>query len=261
MKKIIILSLISVFLSFNANAGADGENFLSKKNPGEVKECFKKVNRATFSFNQGLDRTIFKPVAKAYRKLPSVIRSGSGNVVTNLSNLVTIPNNILQGNFKKAGINIARLTVNTTIGIFGIFDVASGFGFVEYEKEDYGQTLGVLGTKEGCYLILPILGPSTARDALGTLAGFVGGDPWYNVTVKNDTQYFKDSDYYISKGTSGVDFRAKNIGSLDNLETNSIDFYAAIKSLYLQDRRHKILNTNKTTSTQDDNDWEEIETK
>ena len=182
-------------------------------------------------------------------------------MVNNLSNLVTIPNNILQGDLKKAGTNIARLTLNTTIGIFGIFDIASGLGFVEYEKEDYGQTLGALGAGEGCYLILPILGPSTARDTLGTLAGFMGGDPWYNVTVKNDTQYFKDSDYYISRGTSGVDFRAKNISSFDNLEENSIDFYASVRSLYLQDRQLKVLNSDKTIDTQNDNDWEEIETQ
>jgi len=261
MKKIILLSLISILLTFNANAGADGENSLSKKGPKPVKDCFEKVNRATFSFNQGLDKTIFEPIAKAYRKLPSSIRAGSGNVVNNLSNLVTIPNNILQGDLKKAGTNIARLTLNTTIGIFGIFDIASGLGFVEYEKEDYGQTLGALGAGEGCYLILPILGPSTARDTLGTLAGFMGGDPWYNVTVKNDTQYFKDSDYYISRGTSGVDFRAKNISSFDNLEENSIDFYASVRSLYLQDRQHKVLNSDKTIDTQNDNDWEEIETQ
>jgi phospholipid-binding lipoprotein MlaA len=261
MKKIILLSLISILLTFNANAGADGENSLSKKSPKPVKDCFEKVNRATFSFNQGLDKAIFEPIAKAYRKLPSSIRAGSGNVVNNLSNLVTIPNNILQGDLKKAGTNIARLTLNTTIGIFGIFDIASGLGFVEYEKEDYGQTLGALGAGEGCYLILPILGPSTARDTLGTVAGFMGGDPWYNVTVKNDTQYFKDSDYYISRGTSGVDFRAKNISSFDNLEENSIDFYASVRSLYLQDRQHKILNSDKTIDTQNDNDWEEIETQ
>ena len=261
MKKIIILSLITTLLTFNANAGTDSENSLSKKNPQEVKDCFERVNRATFSFNQGLDRAIFEPVAKAYRKLPSSVRAGSGNVVNNLSNLVTIPNNVLQGDFKKAGTNIARLTLNTTVGIFGIFDVASGLGFIEYEKEDYGQTLGALGAGEGCYLVLPILGPSTARDAVGTFAGFIGGDPWYNVTVKNDTQYFKDSDYYISEGTAGVDFRAKNIESFDNLEINSLDFYASIRSLYLQDRQHKILNSNKTTDTQDDSDWEEIETQ
>jgi phospholipid-binding lipoprotein MlaA len=105
---------------------------------------------------------------------------------------------------------------------------------------------------------LPVLGPSTVRDTFGTAVGMFGGDPWYNVTVKNDTQYFKDSDYYISKGTSGVDFRAKNLDAIDNLEENSMDFYASVKSLYLQDRQQKILNSQKTTKTQDDSDWDEV---
>ena len=109
MKKIIILSLITTLLTFNANAGTDSENSLSKKNPQEVKDCFERVNRATFSFNQGLDRAIFEPVAKAYRKLPSSVRAGSGNVVNNLSNLVTIPNNVLQGDFKKAGDKYSKI--------------------------------------------------------------------------------------------------------------------------------------------------------
>ena len=226
----------------------------------EVKDCFEGLNRATFAFNQGLDKAIFEPIAKGYRKLPSPIRTGTGNVVSNLSNLITIPNNLLQGDFKTAGINTARLSVNTTIGIFGIFDVAQQMGFVkDYKREDYGQTLGTWGVGEGCYVVLPILGPSTARDAVGSLTSFLGGDPWYNVTVRNNTRHFKDSDYYVSRGSDGLNFRAKNIDSFDNLEKNSMDFYASIRSLYLQDRRQKILNSNKIVDTQDDSDWDEIQ--
>ena len=251
MKKIVIIFLMNLIIG--GFAIADTEN-------KEVKDCFEGLNRATFAFNQTLDKTIFEPIAKGYRKLPSPIRTGTGNVVSNLSNLITIPNNLLQGNFKTAGINTARLSVNTTIGIFGIFDVAQQMGFVkDYKKEDYGQTLGTWGVGEGCYLVLPILGPSTARDTVGSLTSFLGGDPWYNITVKNDTQYFKDSDYYVSRGTDGLDFRAKNIDSFDNLEKNSIDFYASVRSLYLQDRKQKILNSNKIVDTQDDSDWDEIQ--
>ena len=250
MKKILIVFLMNLMIG--GFAIADTENI-------EVKDCFEGLNRATFAFNQGLDKAIFEPIAKGYRKLPSPIRTGTGNVVSNLSNLITIPNNLLQGNFKTAGINTARLSVNTTIGILGIFDVAQQMGFVkDYNREDYGQTLGTWGVGEGCYLVLPVLGPSTVRDTVGSLTSFVGGDPWYNVTVKNDTQYFKDSDYYLSRGTDGLDFRAKNIDSFDNLEKNSMDFYASVRSLYLQDRKQKILNSNKIVDTQDDSDWEEI---
>jgi phospholipid-binding lipoprotein MlaA len=261
MNKIIITLFITIVFAINANAGTDGTNSLSKKNPGEVNDCFEKVNRATFKFNQVLDGIIFEPVAKAYRILPSPIRAGSSNVLDNLSNLVTIPNNILQGDFKKAGENSGRLIINTTLGILGIFDVAQSLGFSEYVKEDYGQTLGTVGVGEGCYLILPVLGPSTIRDTAGSLVNLLGGDAWYNVSVKNDTKNFRDSDYYISRAGTGVDFRAKNIDSFENLEKNSMDFYASVRSLYLQDRQQKIANSSVITETQNDSDWEEIESQ
>ena len=261
MKKIILAIFVTTTLIFSASAGTEGTNNLSKKNSGEVKDCFENVNRATFKFNQALDGMIFEPVAKAYRILPSPIRAGTSNALDNLSNLVTIPNNILQGDFKKAAENSGRLIINTTLGILGIFDVAQSMGLNEYEKEDYGQTLGAVGVSEGCYLILPVLGPSTLRDTAGSLVNLLGGDAWYNVSVKNDTKNFQDSDYYISRAGTGVDFRAKNIDSFENLEKNSMDFYASVRSLYLQDRQQKIANSDVITETQNDSDWEEIESQ
>ena len=259
MKKIFTTLLITCVLTSSLLADTDGEKSLSKKNPSEVKDCFESVNRATFKFNQVLDGAIFEPVAKAYRVLPSPIRKGTSNALINLSNLVTIPNNLLQGDFKKAGENTLRFAVNTTVGILGLFDVAQGMGFTEYEKEDYGQTLGAMGVGEGCYLVLPILGPSTVRDTTGSIANLLGGDAWYNVTVKNDTQHFEERDYYMTRAGSGIDFRAKNLNSINNLEKNSMDFYASVRSLYLQDRQQKISNSKKITTTQDDSDWEEIQ--
>ena len=253
--------LASILLTFsNVNAGTDGENSLSKENTGVVKDCFEKVNRGIFAFNQGLDTALFEPLAKGYRKLPVPLRYGTSNVLDNLSTLMTIPNNLLQGEIKKAGQNTVRFVVNTTLGILGIFDPATGMGFATLEKEDYGQTFGKWGIGEGCYLVLPILGPSTVRDTIGMVGSTVaGGDPWYNVTVKNDTHYFTDFDYYGTRAASGIDFRAKNIESFDNLEQNSMDFYASVRSLYLQDRKQKILNSKKVIDTMDDGDWEEIE--
>ena len=260
MKKLLKLSLITLMLSTSAFAASDGENELSKK-AKPVKDCFEPLNRATFALNQGLDKVIFKPVAKVYRILPSPVRTGTSNALDNLSTLVTIPNNLLQGDFTKAGINTGRFVVNTTVGVVGIFDVAAKIGFPEYEKEDYGQTLGALGVGPGCYLVLPVLGPSTVRDTVGSLANVVGGDPWYNVAVANDTQHFSNFDYWGTRVTTGIDFRAKNIDSFENLEKNSMDFYASVRSLYLQDRQKKIANSNAITETMDDSDWEEIETK
>ena len=259
MFKKIIFSLLIILFAFNVNAASDGNLVLEKNKPSEIKDCFENINRATFAFNQVLDGIIFKPVAGAYRVLPTPIKSGVSNSLDNLSNLVTIPNNIIQGDLRKAGINSGRFLINTTVGILGIVDIAKLLGLPEYEKEDYGQSLAKLGVGPGCYLVLPVLGPSTVRDTAASFANIMGGDAWYNVTVKNDTQHFSDIDYYSSKLTAGVDFRAKNYDSIENLEKNSVDFYASVKSLYLQDRHQKILNSNGTIEAMNDSDWEEIE--
>ena len=260
-RKLILTSLAILLITFNVNAGSDGELVMKKNQPAEVKDCFESVNRATFAFNQGLDKIIFKPIAKVYRVLPSPIRAGAGNALDNISSLVTIPNNILQGEIQKAGINTGRFFINSTFGIAGIFDVAGMMGFQKYEKEDYGQTLGTLGVGPGCYLVLPVIGPSTVRDTVGSLANIMGGDPWYNITVANNTEHLSEFDYWGTRATTGIDFRAKNIDSFENLEKNSMDFYASVRSLYLQDRQMKISNSNTITETMDDSDWEEIETK
>ena len=165
MNKTLIISLLSLLVTFNVNAGTDGENNLSKNKPKQVKDCFEGLNRSTFALNQGIDKVILKPVAKAYRSLPSPVRTGTGNVLVNLSSLITIPNNVLQGQFKTAGVNTGRFIINTTIGILGIFDVAKEMGFSEYEKEDYGQTLAVWGVGPGCYICLLYTSPSP-RDGL-----------------------------------------------------------------------------------------------
>ena len=248
-------------LATNVSADTDGENSLSKKNSREVKDCFEGLNRATFSLNQGLDKVIFKPVAKGYRKLPSPIRSGTSNALENISSLITIPNNILQGEFRKAGINTGRFAVNTTVGILGIFDVATKMNFPEYEKEDYGQTFGAWGIGAGCYVVLPVIGPSTVRDAFGSFVNVLGGDPYYNASVHGNNQYLDKDIYMTTKILSGIDFRAKNLESIDNLEKNSMDFYASVRSLYLQDRQQKIRNSDPTIDIMYEGDWEEVETQ
>ena len=234
----------------------------SYSSDNEVKDCFEKLNRVTFALNMGLDKVIFKPIAKGYRKLPSPIRTGTGNALNNLSNLITIPNNILQGDFGSAANNSVRLVINTTLGIAGIFDPANSFGFEKREKEDFGQSLGVLGVGEGCYLVLPVLGPTTIRDTVGSLIAMNGGDVWHNITVRDDEEYvkeFKESDYWASRVTSGVDFRAKNLEAFDAMEKNSVDLYATVRSLYLQDRKKKINNSNDKTEAMEDGDWDTLE--
>jgi len=227
-------------------------------------ECFENFSRGTLKFNQALDKAIFKPIAKGYRALPVPIRMGTSNVVGNLRSLLTLSNNLLQGDLKGAGNTAGRFVINSTVGILGVFDPATHIGFAKKGKEDFGQTLGVWGADTGCYFVLPILGPSTTRDAVG-LVGNVFIDPVYQLTHNTETNIIVGNDnlqehnYYYFRGTDAVNFRSKNIESIDSLERNSIDFYASVKSLYLQNRTQKISNSLKSDKTQEDSDWEEID--
>ena len=265
MFKKFTIALFWIFLfSFNAYAGSDGELTLNKGQSKDTKDCFEKFNRATFAFNRGLDRSIIKPIAKSYRNLPDPIQKGAKNAVTNLSNLITIPNNILQGDVNTAIINTGRLVVNTTVGLLGIIDVANKMGFPKYEKEDYGQTLGAWGVGPGCYIVLPVLGPSTIRDTAGSFANVLGGDPWYNASIHGNNQFLSENVFLTSKALDGINFRSENLESFDNLETNSIDFYASLRSLYLQNRENKIKNNQRGRVEiifQDEGEWEEIDNK
>jgi len=207
-------------------------------------DCFESLNRGIFSFNKVLDETIFKPVAKSYSYLPVSIKVSVRNVTSNISHTVTIPNHLLQGNFKNFAHDSGRFIINTTFGVLGLFDPATKIGLHKLEHEDYGQTLGKWGVGPGCYVMLPIFGPSTIRDAIGKIANTTL-DPFYMVTVGNKTimnNNFGDSTYYLEKGFDTIDFRAENLNNFDNLEKNSIDLYASIKSLYLQRRESLIGN-------------------
>ena len=264
-KKLAIIVFSTFLLSWSANAGSDGDLKLNKENQTkEVKDCFEKLNRATFAFNQGLDKAVIKPLAESFRDLPDPIQRGTSNAVKNLSTLITIPNNVLQGDVKTALINTGRLVINTTVGLLGTIDVANKMGFPKYVKEDYGQTLGAWGVGPGCYVVLPVLGPSTLRDTAGSFVNVMGGDPWYNASVHGNNEFLSEGLYITSKAVSGIDFRADNIESFENLEKNSIDFYASVRSLYTQDRENKIKNNqrgNIEVFYNDEEDWEEVENK
>lgn len=269
IKKIIYMSIFAFFLQTSiANAGATGSEELKSKSESGAEECFEGFSRAMFKFNHALDGAVFEPVAKGYRSLPAPIRKGTGNAVSNLRSLLTLSNNILQGDFGAAGNTAGRFVVNTTVGILGIWDPASALGIRKKEngKEDFGQTMGVWGADTGCYFVLPILGPTTTRDAIG-LVGNVFLDPVYQITHNTEISNgvvgngnYSEHNYYYYRGTGAVDFRAKNIESFNSVEKNSIDLYASLKSLYLQDRARKIKNSKSIVETQDDSDWEEINT-
>ena len=225
-------------------------------------ECFEGVSRGVLKFNMGLDKALFKPIAKGYRALPVPVRMGTSNAVENLRSLLTLSNNILQGDWNLAGNTAGRFAINSTVGILGFFDPAEKMGFEKKSREDFGQTLAIWGSGTGCYFVLPVLGPTTARDALG-LVGNTFLDPVYQITHNTEVmdQSYSEHNYYYYKGTDAVDFRSKNIESIESLEKNSIDFYASVKSLYLQNRLQKISNEEISNKTQDDSDWEEIDSQ
>ena len=198
-----------------------------------------------------LDDIVLEPIAKGYNKLPSSVKTGTNNFTSNIGILLSIPNNILQGNIKQIGHSVGSFAINTTVGVLGFLNPAEKLG-LKPNKEDVGQTLGSYGIGPGCYFVLPLLGPTTARDSLGMLADtFV--DPFAHVTIRENeilSTSGNSLDYYSVKGTSAVDFRASNDKNLENLEKNSIDLYSSLKSIYLQDRENKIKN-----SAKDQDDW------
>ena len=268
IRRIIFISIFALLLQTNVvSAGTTGsEELKGSGSQDTVSECFEGFSRAMFKLNHGLDTVIFEPVARGYRALPVPIRKGPGNVVDNLRSLLTFSNNVLQGDFRNAGNTAGRFVINSTVGILGIWDPAAALGLEEKGKEDFGQTMGAWGANSGCYFVLPIIGPTTVRDAAGLVGNFFL-DPVYHVTHNSEihnglvgNSNYSEHNYYYYRGTGAVDFRAKNIESWNSLEENSIDLYASLKSLYLQNRKQKIANTTSTIETQDDSDWEEIDT-
>jgi len=268
IRRIIYISIFALLLQTNVvSAGSTGsEELKGSGSEDTASECFEGFSRTMFKVNHGLDTVIFKPVAKGYRALPAPIRKGTGNAVDNLRSLLTFSNNVLQGDFLEAGNTAGRFAINSTVGILGIFDPAAALGLEDKGKEDFGQTMGTWGIGSGCYFVLPILGPTTVRDTAGKVGNFFL-DPVYHVTHNSEihnslvgNSNYSEHNYYYYRGTGAVDFRAKNIESWNSLEENSIDLYASLKSLYLQNRKQKIANSASAVKTQDDSDWEEIDT-
>ena len=235
IKKIAFLFTVIVFFVSGAKA---------------TEECFENTSRAVFKFNMAFDDAVLEPIAKGYNKLPDPIKVGTSNFTSNIGTLLSIPNNMLQGNFQQLGHSIGSFVINSSVGILGLLNPAEKMGLKPH-KEDVGQTLGSYGVGTGCYFVLPILGPTTVRDSFGMLAdSFV--DPFAHITIREQELFGASGnvlDYFTIKGTTAIDFRADNDVNFESLEKNSIDLYSSFKSIYLQDRDNKIKNS---TDTQDD---------
>lgn len=223
MSKRILILLLS--FSFMLLSGCATTN-------GDPRDPIEGVNRAVFQFNEGFDRMIFKPVAKGYKKIvPEPVNQGVSNFFGNLEDVITIFNNLMQFKFKQGASDTVRVFFNTTIGLLGVFDVASGMG-IEKNDEDFGQTLGYWGVGAGPYLMLPFLGPSTVRDLTGGIVDGAVFDPIFMV------------DHIPTRNTllvtKMIDQRADLLGASNVMEQAALDRYDFLRESYFQKRENDI---------------------
>lgn len=202
--------------------------------PTGYPDPLEETNRGTFAFNRQVDRWILDPVTEAYRwAVPRPARNAIANVFANIGSTKTLTNDFLQLEWKDAGVTGARLVINTTIGVAGLFDVAAKLG-LEGHESDFGQTLALAGTPSGPYIVLPVLGPSNVRDGVGTVVdGFF--DPTYYILGPSNL-IFGPTEILLYSGSSGISTRDEHYLELKSLEDSSVDFYAAMRSGFYQDR-------------------------
>lgn len=207
-------------------------------NKSDVYDPFESVNRKVFAFNHSLDKNAALPAATYYKHaLPDGMRQGVHNFLSNLNLPVTFANDILQGEVSQAGYAVCRLGVNTTVGVLGVMDPASDWGCVAND-EDFGQTLAVYGVPGGPYLVLPFLGSSLPRD----IAGKILVDHYFNPLgyVAYRGKYYVSITQNVIKL---VDQRSRSVSALKDVERTSIDYYAAVRSIYVQRRNAAIDNS------------------
>lgn len=216
----LALSLAAVLLASCAAAGPDDAN-----------DPLEGYNRAMFSINGVIDGVLLKPAAELYvLALPAPVRRGVSNLLDNLGVPLDAANNLLQSKALRAGRSLGRFAVNSTLGLGGVFDVAKGWGW-ERAPEDFGQTLASWGAGEGPYLVLPLLGPSNPRDALGFVVDWVADPPGHVLNGR----------FGLARtALGGVARRADYLDPLEVLQETSVDFYAAMRGFYRQYRANAI---------------------
>ncbi len=222
----------SIILAVALLAGCASNNELLRDDPDQ----FESYNRAMFQFNDAVDKAIFKPVAKVYRRvLPEPVTASVGNFFSNLNDVVVLANDLLQFKLHEAAMDSSRIVFNTTFGLLGLFDVASGMELPKH-REDFGQTLGVWGFSEGYYLVLPLLGPSTVRDTFGLVGDF----------YTNPTTWATDSAtaQWSLWGLDLINRRSRLLRIERALAEEQIDPYSFQRGAYLQQRRNLVYDGN-----------------
>lgn len=211
------------------------DDYSEEVGPDSFPDPLESMNRWTFGFNQQVDRWVLDPITNGYRHLmPDVAKRAITRVLTNLHTPVVLANDIFQGRFEPAGITLWRFTANTTVGIGGLFDVASALG-VEGHRSDFGQTLALWGVGSGPYLIVPVLGPTTVRDGLGSIVDLLLRPTTYFLAPADQLVFTS-----IHGGSSGLALRESSIEDLRALRESSVDYYAALRSAYFQNRMAEI---------------------
>ncbi len=216
---------------------------------GDPRDPLEPLNRGIYTFNDTVDKAVTKPIAQGYRAvLPSPVRTGVSNFFSNIDDIFVTANNLLQFKLHTAASDFARLLANTTLGIGGIFDVATSFGLPKHD-EDFGQTLGYWGVDDGAFLMLPLLGPSNVRDAIGTgVQGYF--DPVWNlnnVAVRNSLI-----------GLNVVNSRANLLDAEKVLDAAALDPYTFLRDSYIQQRRSLIYDGNPPREKLSDLDSEPV---
>jgi phospholipid-binding lipoprotein MlaA len=202
---------------------------------GDPRDPIEGFNRAMFSFNDGLDKAVIKPVATGYvAVLPSPARTGVSNFFGNIGDVFISVNDLLQGKVGDAAGDLGRFVVNSTVGVLGLFDVASNIG-LEKHDEDFGQTFGRWGVGDGFYVVLPVLGPRTARDAVGELFD------WYADPVARVNHIDVRNELVATRLTSD---RAGLLSADRLIDTAALDKYSYMRDAYLQRRRFKVYDGN-----------------
>ena len=249
-KKIIILfflffSLLSykVVASEADQVNTDSEDFETTTIEDEIYDPFEPVNRAIFSFNNVADRIVLEPIAKGYKKLPSPLQTGIKNFLSNLRAPLVVVNQLLQGQGENAVQSSGRFIVNSTVGVFGLFDVAERIG-LEEKEEDYGQTLATWGVGDGFYIVLPLFGPSNLRDTSGMVLTMLT-DPINAYAVSEGEAWLVPT----RTAVNAVDTRSQIIDEVNALRDNSVDYYAAVRSSYYQNRNAAINNVDDSELT------------
>jgi phospholipid-binding lipoprotein MlaA len=211
----------------------------------DPRDPLESINRATYKLNDALDKAVLKPVAQGYNAvLPQPVRNCVGNVFGNIGDLYTGVNNLLEGYPGDAGSDVCRVAVNTTVGVLGCFDVASGMGFTKHKK-DFGLTLGVWGVQPGAYIVLPFFGPSDVRDTAGLVADLYA-DPvgyLYPVWQRN-----------IIEGVRIIDTRASFLGAGNLLQGAALDEYVFVRDGWFTRRRSQVYNGNPPDEVEPDAD-------